>query len=194
MHRKLVLASASPRRRDLLEMIGLNFTVLPASIPEPLVDGLEPSVQVRTLALAKARSVAGQLEDGVVLGADTVVVLEGKILGKPVDARDARSMLESLQGREHLVYTGVALVDASTGRESDGYEETRVRFRPLDRHQIDWYIQTGEPVDKAGAYGIQGFGSVLIEGVYGCYFNVVGLPLGRVVRMLTGFGINLFCP
>lgn len=194
MHKSLILASASPRRRDLLKMIGLDFTVQPASIPEPLVDDLEPSVQVRTLALAKARAVAEQLDRGVVLGADTVVVLEGQILGKPEDAPGARFMLEFLQGREHLVYTGVALVDASTGREAAEHEQTRVRFRPLDKHQIEWYISTGEPMDKAGAYGIQGLGSVLIEGVYGCYFNVVGLPVARVVRMLTGFGINLFCP
>lgn len=193
MRRPFILASASPRRRDLLAMIGLDFMVWPAGISEPpLADGFDPSAQVRTLALMKARAVAGQLHDGVVLGADTVVALEGQILGKPVDTAGARAMLSLLQGREHQVYTGVALVDAATGGELTEYEETRVCFHALDRHQIDWYIRTGEPMDKAGAYGVQGLGSVLVAGVYGCYFNVVGLPVGRVVRMLAGFGINFF--
>lgn len=191
MHKRLVLASKSPRRRDLLRMIGLDFTVRPAGIAEPPLDG-PVSGQVESLARAKACAVAAELSAGVVLGADTVVVLDGRVLGKPADTAAARAMLESLQGREHRVYTGVALVDAATGRQAVAYEETRVRFRTLDKPVIDWYLQTGEPMDKAGAYGIQGRGSVLIAGVYGCYFNVVGLPVGPVVRMLADFGIDVF--
>lgn len=192
MHYQLVLASASPRRRELLSNIGLDFTVIPGNIDEPLLDGLSPSKQAEALALAKARFVAGQLSGGVVLGADTIVVLEGRMLGKPANASEAIAMLEFLQGREHVVYTGVALVDVSTGRDATLSESTRVHFVALDRPTIEWYVSTGEPMDKAGAYGVQGLGSMFIEGINGCYFNVVGLPLRRVALMLKEFGIDPF--
>ncbi|MDA8097643.1 MAG: Maf family protein [Clostridia bacterium] len=192
MRKNLVLASASPRRRELLSNIGLDFTVVPGNIDEPLLDGLAPWVQAEALALAKARFVARQLSDSVVLGADTIVVLDGQILGKPADESGARAMLQFLQGREHVVHTGVALVDATKGRELTASESTHVRFGRLDRLDIDWYVSTGEPMDKAGAYGVQGLGSMFIEGINGCYFNVVGLPLRRVALMLKEFGIDPF--
>ncbi|MBU4534051.1 MAG: Maf family protein [Eubacteriales bacterium] len=192
MHYQLVLASASPRRRELLSNIGLDFIVIPGNIDEPLLDGMSPSEQVEALALAKARFVAGPFSDGVVLGADTIVVLDGRMLGKPANASEAITMLQFLQGREHVVYTGVALVDVSTGRDATLSESTRVHFAPLDRPTIEWYVSTGEPMDKAGAYGVQGLGSMFIEGINGCYFNVVGLPLRRVALMLKEFGIDPF--
>jgi septum formation protein len=185
----LVLASASPRRRELLTQAGFGFQVHPAHIPEDLLAGEDPIAYVTRLAREKAQHVfaalSGSATDGdlVVLGADTTVVVDNHILGKPEDASDAARMLRLLSGRAHLVATGVAIVTASGVNAAA--EVTQVSFLPLTEDEIQSYVASGEPMDKAGAYAIQGRAARWIPRIEGCYFNVVGLPLARVSAMLT---------
>lgn len=188
----IVLASASPRRRELLAGIGLEFTVEPAQFDEEAVRAESPEEWVKALARGKASEVARRHPDALVIGADTAVLIDGQVLGKPKDEADARRMLRLLAGRTHRVVTGVALIHRSGGRERTHVESTDVTFGPLSDEQIARYVATGEPMDKAGAYGIQGFGATLVRGVHGCYFNVVGLPLYSLARMLSEFGVDLF--
>jgi len=188
---RIVLASASPRRRELLQRLGLEFEVVPSRAGERAAPGAAPEEAVLLLARAKAEDVASHLGEGLVIGADTAVILGDELLGKPRDREDARAMLEALSGRAHRVLTGVAVVDAATGRLACGVEETTVYVRRLSAEEIDSYVATGEPMDKAGAYGIQGRGSVLVRGIEGCYFNVVGLPLARLACMLEDFGVRV---
>lgn len=186
----LVLASQSPRRQQLLEQIGVTFVVDASRAEnEAAVAHLPPPEQARTLALAKARDVAARHPGQVVLGADTIVVVEGRVLHKPAGAADAIRMLTALAGRDHQVITGVAVL--APGRELVAHEVTTVWFRPLSRQQIERYVQTGEPLDKAGAYAIQGRAAALVERIEGCYYNVVGLPLARTVRMLEELGLEV---
>jgi septum formation protein len=186
----LILASASPRRRELLVQAGFAFTVQPADIPEDPVDGEDPLAYVVRLARQKAQAVYDAMGDreAVVLGADTTVTLDGHILGKPTDAADAARMLHMLSGRTHRVITGVAVVTAD-GVESAA-EVTAVRFLTLSDASIEAYIATGEPMDKAGAYAIQGRAARWIPRVEGCYFNVVGLPLALVGTMLEAAKVS----
>lgn len=194
---RIVLASASPRRRALLRQIGLPFQVVPAGVDEErLLAELEPAGDpgraVERLALAKARAVAARLRrPAVVIGADTTVVLGRRWLQKPRDPEEARAMLARLAGRTHEVYTGVALVEAPRGREATAHQRTRVTMAALDPVRIERYVRTGEPLDKAGAYAVQGYGSILVERIEGCYFNVVGLPLPLLAAMLADFGIEV---
>lgn len=186
----LVLASASPRRVALLEMLGLPFVQRPSAAEAPLPGGpVDPSTWTRGQALAKARDVASTLESGLVIGADTVVVLDGQVFGKPRDRDHAAWMLARLSGRRHEVTTGVAVVDAASGRTEVADTTTRVWMRELSPAEIDAYIATGEPMDKAGAYAIQGLGATLVPRIEGCYFNVVGLPLSLLADLLARFGI-----
>ena len=186
----LVLASRSPRRRELLAGAGFRFDVVPADIDERQRSGESPTAYVRRMAREKADAVAGRPtgEAGglggsrVVVAADTIVVLDGRVLGKPVDARDASSMLRRLSGRMHRVLTGVALRHAT--HRVDAVERSDVTFVELDDAMIDWYVATGEPLDKAGSYGIQGAASRFIERIDGSYTNVVGLPLSRLDGLL----------
>lgn len=187
----LILASSSPRRRELLQTLGLAFTIQTSDVDETTASGLSPKEVVEELAIRKAKAVASRLSDGVVLGSDTIVVLAGEILGKPVDEADAFRMLSALQGREHTVFSGVALIDASTGRTEVSHSQTQVKIRPLTKAEIESYIATKEPMDKAGSYAIQGIGSTIVEGIVGDYFTVVGLPLCMTANMLTRFGIFL---
>ena len=187
---RLILASASPRRRELLGRLGVEFEVVPSDIDEILVG--EPSGEtVAALALAKARAVAGRVGDGIVVGADTVVVIDGVALGKPVDAEDARAMLRRLRGRAHEVITGVAVVDAETGRAETTAVATRVVMADVGDDVIESYVASGEPHDKAGAYAIQGRGAALVSEFVGSYSNVVGLPLAATARLLRGFGVDV---
>ncbi|HLS91098.1 MAG TPA: Maf family protein [Limnochordia bacterium] len=189
---KIILASASPRRRALLADLNLAFDVEPAPFDEASVNASVPEELVMALARGKARAVAKRHPDALVIGADTAVIIDGEVLGKPRDVQDAHRMLRRLAGRTHRVLTGVALCHLATGREAVAYESTDVTFGPLSDDEIARYIATGEPMDKAGAYGIQGYGAVLVQGVKGCYFNVVGLPLYRLARMLRAFGVEVF--
>jgi len=195
----LVLASRSPRRAELLAVAGIPFEVAPpherverehgAGLAEAARD---PGAYAESLALAKARAVAADAPGRVVLGADTIVLIDDQILEKPTDEADAFALLSRLSGRSHVVITALALLDGrgtrsgSGAREHVGHESTLVRFLPLEPRQIRAYIATGEPMDKAGAYGIQGYGALMVAGVEGCYFNVMGLPLARLGRMLSG--------
>lgn len=189
--KELILASSSPRRSALLKQIGLKFRILCCPVDETVPAGLEPAELVELLAERKASAVARIVKKGLVIGADTVVVCRGEILGKPSGLKDAARMLRCLQGTDHEVYTGVALVDAESGRSRKGHEKTRVYFRPLDEDEINRYTATGEPMDKAGAYAVQGLASIFITGLEGCYFNVVGLPLALLADMLREFGVNV---
>ena len=183
----MILASQSPRRRELLGQMGFSFTVRPAQGEELPHPELTPAQLVEELARQKALEVSAEAEaDDVVVAADTVVAIDGKVLGKPHDKVHAAQMLSALSGREHTVYTGVAVKRGETLLVE--HEATQVRFRPLTEREIDLYIQTGEPMDKAGSYGIQGYGALLVEGIRGDYFNVVGLPICRLGRMLAQVG------
>ena len=180
----LVLASGSPRRRELLEQMGYaGFEVLPAKGEEAAPAGLTPGELVRQLALQKAREVFALRRDCTVIGADTVVVLDGRVLGKPRDEADAVAMLTALSGRSHEVYTGMAVL--SGDRELTHAECTRVDFRPMTREEITAYVATREPMDKAGSYGIQGKACVFIRGIVGDYYNVVGLPVCALGELLA---------
>ncbi|HOP75099.1 MAG TPA: Maf family protein [Bacillota bacterium] len=187
----LILASMSPRRVELLRQIGCQFDIIPSHVSEELPPGLDPASAVMELALRKARSVAANITTGMVIGADTVVVSDGVILGKPEDHGDAVRMLTKLSGKVHSVFTGLAVVDASEKIERVDYVETKVWFRKLDPEEIEFYVASGEPLDKAGAYGIQGLGAILVEKIDGCYFNVVGLPLSKLVMILRELGVSI---
>jgi septum formation protein len=198
--RRVVLASASPRRRELLTAIGLAFEVRPSVIDESPLPGELPRAHVERVALDKARAVGNAGE--IVLAADTVVVIDGAILGKPRDEADARRMLQLLSGREHRVLTGVVLREVGRGartvesgrsrdRETSVVEESAVRLRPLDAGEIAWYVATGEPADKAGAYALQGIGGLFVTAVAGSSSNVIGLPLHVVWDLFTRLGYDL---
>ena len=184
LRQKLVLASGSPRRAEILERAGWPFEIIVAGIDETLFPNEEASAYVQRLARSKAEAVASRLEQGVVLGADTTVVVANEILGQPVDDADARRMLNLLNAKWHEVLTGVALVRVG-GETRIAYETTRVRFAEMSDSEIDWYIATGEPFGKAGAYGIQGKAALFIEEIEGDYFNIMGLPI-RLVYELSG--------
>ncbi|MCG0278158.1 MAG: Maf family protein [Thermanaeromonas sp.] len=187
---QLVLASASPRRRQLLSQLGLKFTAVPSTVEEKIYADLPPRERVMALARAKAEAVAQDLSDAIVLGADTLVVCQGRVLGKPATPQEAEAMLSFLSGKTHEVYTGVAVVKVPGMHLRQAWERTEVRFRQLAPREIKAYVASGEPLDKAGAYGIQGLGALLVEGICGDFFNVVGLPLVRTVSLLKEFGID----
>jgi septum formation protein len=190
--RHYILASKSPRRKILLKQIGMKFRVLPSHVPEEFSPNQTPGDNAKRLALEKALEATSHLRKGIVIGADTIVVLDHHILGKPNSKVDARRMLKMLSGREHSVYTGFALIDAASKKQMSGVEETKVRFRVLSEKEIDAYVDSGSPMDKAGAYGIQDdFGAVFIEKVNGCFYNVVGFPLARFYSTLQRFESEL---
>jgi septum formation protein len=179
----LVLASSSPRRAKILRAVGWPFETQAADVDETRAEAEEAVSYVERLAREKAEAVAGARLFGLVLGADTVVVTDGRVLGKPRDDAEAREMLRLLGGREHEVLTGVALVRAETKRVAVAHERTRVRFGAMTDAEIEWYVETGEPSDKAGAYAVQGRAALFIEAIAGDYWNVVGLPVRLVYRL-----------
>lgn len=182
--KRIVLASGSPRRRELVRMIGLRFELAVPRVNESSLRRARPSDLVIELALAKALSLIHRFPDALILGADTTVLLDGKILGKPRNRSEAGAMLRALSGRTHTVYTGLALVDVPTGIRETGYEKSLVTMKKLSPAEIRDYVATGEPMDKAGSYGIQGYGAVFIKHINGCFFNVMGLPVARLYDML----------
>ncbi len=189
---KILLASTSPRRASLLDLLRLDFEVVPPKIDEAHRPEEGPEEYVQRLALEKAQAVMEQGHNGLILGADTVVVLDGKIIGKPKDKDDAFVIIKRLAGRIHMVYTGLVLYEPKQDIEIVDYAKTMVKMSALKNHEVENYIETREPLDKAGAYGIQGIGGSLIEEVKGCYFNVVGLPLSLLRRMLNDLGYDVF--
>ncbi|HYF79411.1 MAG TPA: Maf family protein [Symbiobacteriaceae bacterium] len=185
----IVLASASPRRQELLRQVGLTFRVVPSQVDEQVSEPMQPGDLVKYLALAKAHDVAQREPGALVIGSDTIVVVDDRVLGKPQNRADAIDMLRSLSGRSHQVMTGIALVQGN--RQLVDYEVTTVQFRPLNQGEIERYVDSGEPMDKAGAYGIQGRAAAMISAIAGDYFTVVGLPLSRTVQMLAQFGVHV---
>jgi septum formation protein len=186
---EIILASSSPRRKQLLEQVGFRVQVIPSYLAEEKPKGTDYITHVRNMANKKAQKVAGAYPNCLVLGADTLVVCGDEAMGKPSDAEDAFAMLQKLSGREHQVITGFCLLKSSTGLEIIDHAVSEVRFYPLTAQEIEDYLQSGEPFDKAGAYGIQGLGAKFVHEVHGCFYNIVGLPLGMVwqyMKALTG--------
>lgn len=188
----IILASQSPRRKELLGQMGLRgFKVTSPDVDETVDEHMPPAQVVEELSRRKALAVAAHADpDDLIIAADTVVALEGAVLGKPADQRDAFAMLSALSGNRHYVYTGLTVIQGD--RVVTQHECTTVTFRELEPEEISHYIATGEPMDKAGAYGIQGLGAMLVAGIEGDYFNVVGLPIFRLSRILADFGLDLF--
>lgn len=187
---KFILASASPRRRELLISIGLEFDVLPSHVPEVHREGEAPEEYVARLSRDKAHALASEHPNRWVIAADTTVLLNDQLLEKPVDAADAARMLGTIAGKTHIVYTGVTLENVSLDYRETRVAESEVRMLPLSPSEIEWYVRTGEPLDKAGAYAVQGVGAMFIDSIHGSYTNVVGLPLATLFQMLRKAGID----
>jgi len=188
MSSRLILASMSPRRSELLRQVGLEFEVVPSGVEEDFVRGESPQEHVIRLAQAKVRGAAGRYPERWVIAADTIVCINGSILGKPNNRQEALEMLRCLSGQEHWVLTGFAVSHLSKGKADQEAVQTAVKMKNLTPAEMEWYIQTGEPFDKAGGYAIQGIGSFMIESIRGSYTNVVGLPLCELIQMLEGLG------
>lgn len=199
--RKIILASASPRRKELLEKIGLAFTTDPGNYPEELPSRIpnnkecskELTVEdlVKSISTGKAMIVGRKYRDALIIAADTIGVLRGKIIGKPKTEEEAKEMLQAMSGKSHRVITGFTILDSANHKMVTHAVETRVYFKKLSRDEIDRYVKTGEPMDKAGAYAIQGLGAVLVEKIVGDYYNVMGLPLSALATSLKEFGVNV---
>ena len=187
----LVLASSSPRRQELLTKLGVQFTVLVAQVEEDSFFSKSVAIDdsLSAVSLEKARVVGGLVQKNVIIGADTVVILDGRVLGKPSGYTEASEMLQQLSGRSHIVKTGVSIFDNVSNKSLSEVVKTTVQFKKLSDEEISWYLEAGEFFDKAGAYGIQGRAGVLIEKIEGCYYNVVGLPINSVHEMLLNFSI-----
>lgn len=177
----IYLASKSPRRRKLLKLLGVNFKLFSVNFNEEIFDGEHPSQTVKRLAYHKYLIASKKIKNGIIITADTIVVLNNKIIGKPSDKKDAFKILKKLSGKTHLVYTGFVVANTETNKQIIDYEKTKVTFRKISDEEIREYIESGSPMDKAGAYGIQDdFGAVFIKKIEGCYYNVVGLPLSKI--------------
>ncbi|WP_339059925.1 Maf family protein [Tepidibacillus marianensis] len=187
----IILASSSPRRKELLQLVGIPFQVHASHVDEEVDQNLSPEEIVEELAQRKAEDVSLSYNHELIIGSDTIVVLDQRILGKPKDSQEAFFMLKELQGRAHWVYSGVAVVDSYTRKVMVSHQKTKVWMRSLSDEEIQAYIATKEPLDKAGSYGIQGIGAILIERIEGDYFNIVGLPLVLLQHMLQNFNISI---
>ena len=185
---RVILASSSPRRADLLSQIGLTFEIYPSDIEEPTFNGsITPASATQQLASMKAKSVAERYTEGVIIGADTLVAYKNELIGKPDNPEHARRILKKLSGKKHKVVTRVCLINVELSKEITWNEVTKVYFRELNPVEIEEYVNCGEPLDKAGAYGIQGRGAAFVNRIEGCYFNVVGLPLASLIEQLSDF-------
>jgi len=189
--KRIILASASPRRVELLEKIGLRFKVEPSNYEEDMHSELEPHEFARKISLEKAEAVASKHKNAIVIAADTIIVFGSKILGKPHTENEARKMLETINGKSHSVITGFSIIDTGKNKTLSKSVETKIYIRKLTLAEIDAYVSSKEPLDKAGAYAIQGLGAVIVEKIEGDYFNVVGLPLSALTEALKEFGINI---
>ena len=188
MKRRLILASKSPHRYELLSQLGLDFEVIPSRVMEDFLQNESPQDHVIRLAETKVRDVAGRYPDCWVIAADTIVYINGSILGKPKNQEEAMEMLRRLSGQEHWVLTGFSVCHLEKGKNDKEAIQTEVKVKTLNRTEMEWYVQTGEPFDKAGGYAIQGIGSFMIESIRGSYTNVVGLPLCELIQMLNRLG------
>jgi septum formation protein len=190
--KRIILASASPRRKELLEKIGLKFEVDASDCAEEIDPALEPDELVHRISLAKAKSVASRHKDTIIIAADTIGVIGKKLLGKPHTADEARKMLAQISGKSHEVITGFTVLDTASNKVFSGTVNTKVYIKKLTGQEIAAYVRTGEPLDKAGAYGIQGLGAVIVEKIEGDYYNVMGLPLNALTNALKEFGVNVW--
>ncbi|MFW6007358.1 MAG: Maf family protein [Halanaerobiales bacterium] len=190
-YNKIVLASSSPRRKELLNQLGLDFTIIPGNINEEKYINFSPENTVVSLAQAKVKDAAGLVEDTVIIGADTIVVYEDEIIGKPENEKEAKKILLKLSGNKHEVYTGLAVMSTFEDKVLVECDVTEVYMRKLSKEQINNYIKSGEPLDKAGSYGIQGIGGILVEEIRGSFYTVVGLPIHKLALMLDEFSINI---
>ena len=190
--KKLVLASASPRRKELLEKLGFRFDVDASGCEEKIDSELEPEELVRRISISKAKSVAARHKNAVIIAADTVGVIGKKILGKPHTENQAGKMLKEISGKPHTVVTGFTILDTATNKIVSGTVKTTVYIKKLTPQEINAYVKTGEPLDKAGAYAVQGLGAVIVEKIEGDYYNVMGLPLNAVTEALKEFGIDVW--
>lgn len=185
---RLILASSSPRRKDILKLVHQSFEIIVSNADESVSRSLSPEEIVMSLAKKKANAVAQNNQDAYVIGADTIVYFNRQILGKPADAREAKEMLSMLSGNTHSVYTGTTVIHGN--KEETFYEKTDVTFWKLTEEEIEQYIHTGEPFDKAGSYGIQGYGATLVRAIHGDFFSVVGLPIAKLYRTLQKMGFR----
>ncbi|MDW7987756.1 MAG: Maf family protein [candidate division WOR-3 bacterium] len=188
--RRIILASSSPRRKRLLAMLGVKFSVLAPNIKEDTLH-LSPERLATTLAEKKVYSVAGKIKNGIIIGVDTIVAINNKILGKPQSKKDARKMLKLLSNKTHRVISGLVILALPENKVLKTHEITKVTFRKLSSQEIENYLKTNEPYDKAGAYGIQGIGGQFVKQIDGCYYNVVGLPITKLIRALKKFGVRI---
>ena len=189
----IILASSSPRRKEILENTNTKFDIMKSEIDETILENELPSQVVMRLAFEKAIDIASKHKDSLVIGADTVVVLDKSILGKPKDKEDAFDMIKKLSGKTHQVITGISLINLNANKKIIDYVVSSVKFKDLSTEDIKDYIKTNESLDKAGAYGIQGYGALLVDEIQGDYFNIVGLPISRLSDLLKQhFNINLF--
>lgn len=189
--KKLILASASPRRKDLLKSINLDFDIIPSNIEEDIKEKPFSYSLIENLALEKAQDVVKKIkEKAIIIGSDTVVVINNKILGKPKDKIDAKNMLKELSGQAHEVISAIAIIDTDTQKKLCSSVKSKVIFRDVSEKEIENYINTGEPMDKAGSYGIQGQASVFVKSIEGCYNNIVGISTYKLAEMLKEFGIH----
>jgi len=187
----IILASASPRRKELLEKIGLRFEVEPSNYEEDMPSALEPHEFAKKISLEKAKVVASKHKNAIVIAADTFIIFGGQILGKPHTEKEARKTLETISGKSHSVITGFSIIDTGTSKALSKSVETKIYIRKLTLAEINAYVKSKEPLDRAGAYAIQGLGSVFVEKIEGDYFNVIGLPLSALTEALKEFGINI---
>ena len=192
MQPKIILASTSPRRHGLLQQIGLKFEIVPSRYEEDMTMKLPPHKLAMTLARGKAFDVAKRRKSGIIIGVDTFVVLGKQLLGKPKNMDEAKRMLREQSGKTQKIYSGITIIDAKTGKESLDYVVTKIKMKNISKQEIDNYVATGEPLDKAGAFAIQGMGAVFVEKIDGCYYNVMGLPLNRLAQNLKKFGVDVF--
>lgn len=189
---KIILASTSPRRHGLAQQMGLDFEIAPSDYEEDMTMKLSAQDLAMTLAYGKAKGVANKRHEGIVLGIDTFISFKGEKLGKPHTEEKARILLKKFSGKKLQVYSGVALIDCKTKKEIKDFEISEVEFRKISDEEIENYIKTGEPLDKAGAFAIQGLGSIFVKKVNGCYANIVGFPIANIYKNLTKLGVNIF--
>ncbi len=189
--KSIILASASPRRKELLANLGLEFTVIPADIKEDFNATIKPHELAQELSQEKAKAVTGKVKNALVIAADTFIIYRGKIMGKPHTTAEAYDMLQTLNGKSHKVITGFTIIDTENGKSISRSVETKVFMKKLTSAEINNYVMSGEPLDKAGAYAIQGLGATIIEKITGDYFNIVGLPLSALAESLREFGIHI---
>jgi len=189
---KIIFASTSSRRKEIATAMGLEFEMIPSGYEEDMSLDLPPEELVKTLSYGKAKDVADKLSEGIVVGIDTIVCIDNKKLGKPKNKEEAFEMLRRLSGKFNYVYSGVCLINCKTGKIIKDFELTKVKFRKISDLEIEKYVATGEPMDKAGAYGIQGLAGIFVEKIDGCYFNVMGLPVHNLYKNLKKMGVDVF--